>query len=494
LITSVARSMPTEAIRLAVTTATVTTATLATATFATATFATADAAADAATLAAADAATLAAADAATLAAFATADAATFAATTTFWNNLRTDCQALLQGDSGGDLLNEAVLWAGDDNPWHDRWQQVKQTAVGPEWQFWIDWYQDELAGKPPKNRKMLHEIAALSQGDEIYPISDADWQQGPKHIAAMIADIEKKHRKSGSKSGGTSGGGDITKLLGATLYDFNYDQLASIMRAIPMPDDWKHLQEPETLQRFLRDAQDVREGFELLNASFAAEGRAMQGAGRVQVYLNSVLAELANAEQVGSLRVGALLERGRSLEGICNDTMLRAEFGSSLSEQLQRDVQNLRDLLRKHFANTLARFSVLRDVHLEDDADLWQVLQEFRDIVALVGDGAKGEIPALDTADVAVLQDMLDSIDGLARAIDGAQTDDAKASLRRDYNFQLAKVGATVEVYKEKAAKAVGKGGDVSDATLKWWKRGKGLAGLAKALKDGFEYLSNGGG
>lgn len=115
-------------------------------------------------------------------------AAAVTAAATFWNNLRVDCQALLRGD----LLDRAVLWAGDDNPWHDAWQQVKQTADGPEWRFWIDWYQDELDGKPPKSREMLHEIAALSKGAEKYPISEADWQQGPKHIAAMIAGIQAK--------------------------------------------------------------------------------------------------------------------------------------------------------------------------------------------------------------------------------------------------------------------------------------------------------------
>lgn len=52
-----------------------------------------------------------------------------------------------------------------------------------DWSFWINWYENLLAGRP-QNRALLTDIAL---------IPDADWAKGPAHVNAMIAEIVEKH-------------------------------------------------------------------------------------------------------------------------------------------------------------------------------------------------------------------------------------------------------------------------------------------------------------
>lgn len=53
----------------------------------------------------------------------------------------------------------------------------------PHWQFWRDWYQGFLDGKPLDWN--LQRAVAL--------IPDADWEKGPAHIAGVIEEIRKKY-------------------------------------------------------------------------------------------------------------------------------------------------------------------------------------------------------------------------------------------------------------------------------------------------------------
>lgn len=378
----------------------------------------------------------------------------------FWDALHEDCRTISERDE----VLETPLWFGHGNAMEPVWATVKRAAVEPEWAFWIDWYEDALAGRVP-DWGLLEKTALINR--EI-------WEAGPVEVAAAIEAIiadRSEHRHS--------------ELFNATIFDFGFDQMAGVMRAIPMPGDWKHLDEPDRLHAFLEDATDLREDMVLFCKALAAEGAGMQGAGTVRTYFDAVLSELQRAEHHESLRVGKLLEYGRILEAASQREDVLAEFGL-LAEPLKQNIGNLRELIRSHFAATLARFAVLRDIRMEEDANPWEVLREFRFLVRDVRSGAGGDLPALAEDDVAVLDDVLDSVDVLIRSMEGAQSDAARASFSRELDFQMAKVGATAEVYRERAAQAVGQTGKAADEAVRWHKRIVGLAAFGRFVRDMF--------
>ena len=132
---------------------------------------------------------------------------------------------------------------------------------------------------------------------------------------------------------------------------------------------------------------------------------------------------------------------------------------------------------------------VLRSIRMDAEDDPRDVLLEFRAIVDAVKSGANGALPKLAVEDAAVLADVLDSVDGQIRALDVSTNEDNRSSIKREIDFQLAKVGATAGIYTEKAAKAVGKGNDTSDVLIKAHKRFEGLRGIGRAIRDGFDFF-----
>jgi len=401
------------------------------------------------------------------AAFAAADASGYAsprspaavaeAYAVAWASLSVDARFLADGN----LATPPRLWHGGVQPFDETWQALKATAT-PDWQFWIDWYDDILAGRP-QNWPMLAEIAL---------IDPKHWDAGPDVVNPMIAEIVAKYRTA-----------PAIELFTTTLYDFRFDALRHVMLAVPLPQDWQKLDDPAGLSEFLTDAVDLREDIATLCSAFAAEGTGMQGGGMARVYLQKILDEMANAETLGALRVGKLVEWGSILENTAAREDTRREFGP-MADPFQMVVGKLKDLIRNHFAHTLARFSTLREIRMEDEADPWQVLRDLRMIVEALRSGSGGQLPPLDGIDIAVLDDVIDSIDRKIRELEGAVTPEVRSSLKREIDFQMAKVSATAGVYFERAKKAVKVGGESADTALLWEKRGQGLWGLIRFIGD----------
>ena len=74
----------------------------------------------------------------------------------------------------------------------DSWRDLKETLISLDsnWSVWTEWYEDRLFGLTNKRSRQF--IADL-EVDRIC-ISDQDWANGPKHVNALIADIEAKYR------------------------------------------------------------------------------------------------------------------------------------------------------------------------------------------------------------------------------------------------------------------------------------------------------------
>ncbi len=379
-----------------------------------------------------------------------------------WRALKQDAIGLENGDD----LFRTPLWpdAAPDCLIQATKQMLQIWDADPvsRWAFWRRWWDSVIVGRP---------LNPLLQRAIVKGIDDEAWSD-PDAVASRILEIESQFSNSSD-----------VDLYTATLFDFTFDKMAGVMRAVPLPEDWEHLNNSERLSDFLTDAGELREKLDLMCSALRAEGRAMQGAGIVATYTTAVLDELKRAENIGELRVGMLMEYGRILESAANSDEVNKEFGL-LASALKSNVECLRGLIRDHFAYTLARSSILKSIRLEDDVDPVRVLSLFRDLVLEAKEARASKLVPMSKEDAAVLADILDSVDDKIRAL--AVSDDAenRSSLKRDMDFQMAKVGATYAVYRDRA-KVVSKGaGDVSDDVLKWSKRGEGLWALARRLWD----------
>lgn len=108
-----------------------------------------------------------------------------------WREVRGDA-ARLDGQVYAAAVLSVPLWQETDPTSAGYWQEVISAwqSVGPHWQFWIDWYEAALDGRPllgdwDRHWDLLTEIAL---------IPDADWTAGPERVNARIAELAEKHR------------------------------------------------------------------------------------------------------------------------------------------------------------------------------------------------------------------------------------------------------------------------------------------------------------
>lgn len=410
----------------------------------------------------------------------------------FWGSVRKDCSSL----GAGHFPIETGLWPevgsyplnGADGPFSPTWNPLvkrlrshanlhgEETARGGDaldWSFWIDWYEDILHGRP-RNEALDRDVAL-----------EVDWDQPAAHVLDQIEGIRAKYAEEDA----AEVLGDETAMIDvfrATLFDFTYDHAEGVMRAIPLSQDWKHLEDPALLAAFQADADELKDDLNLFCKALAAEGTAMQGAGIVRTYVNAILSELARADEVRRLRVGKLMQYGRLIEEARLNEDTKREFGL-LAPALESNGQAVLDLMRNHFARTLSRFADLREIGIEEDATHWEVLQGIRDLVRLIRVDDNPQRAPLAKEDAAVLEDIADSIERQMRAMDGSTTDDLSNSITREVNFGLAKLGATIAIFNERTVGLEAKAGGAADISIKWQKRGLGLLAIVDGLKRAFQ-------
>lgn len=109
--------------------------------------------------------------------------------TDMWLPIVVDARILSSGENPNAILSQP-LWPNRENPLDLAWGKVRAgwTAAEPDWQFWIDWYEDALAGREP-DWDLLHDIAL---------IPDDDWNAGADHVNALIADLVKQRAMMGT--------------------------------------------------------------------------------------------------------------------------------------------------------------------------------------------------------------------------------------------------------------------------------------------------------
>lgn len=146
--------------------------------------------------AAANAAVANVAEAVSDAAAAAADAGSNAAAAarSVWNAVRLDAAQV----SNGDIPWFLPLWGDARDPLADVWKEVQAkvqvSEAADDWQFWIDWYQAQLDGRP----MLGDEARTWEMLEKIALIDPKDWDQGPEVVNPVINGIWGEYKSGGA--------------------------------------------------------------------------------------------------------------------------------------------------------------------------------------------------------------------------------------------------------------------------------------------------------
>lgn len=346
------------------------------------------------------------------------------------------------------------------------WPQVKAAwqKRGPGWQFWIDWYEGYLTGKP-LNPKMLEEIAL---------IPSEDWDKGADHVNGEILKIVDSYRPKAPTLQSILS----SEILEAALVDFSFDEMSGFMTMVSFPQDLEYLNDPVRLKETLRDAETLIASLQTFDAMAAGEAGRRQGASPVLALSNSILGELNRAYAQGELRVGLLVEYGASMQRMSVREETIAGLGDDLAPMLQQNVKRLQALLRRHFAKGLLRLQPLETLTLAPTDKPMDLLKELESgLEAFTRAGQKSGF-ALKPEEVAELKNVLSLVRDLAH---GAMTA-THPDIRRDQEKQLAQqVGLFALTLSRLALRTQEKSGiDTSEIVAETWKNLQffGKAGL----------------
>ena len=273
-----------------------------------------------------------------------------------------------------------------------------------------------------------------------------------------------------------------TRLMRASIGDFQFDSLARVMRLMPFEEDLRRLRDPVQLARFLEGAEDLCEGLQTLSTALKASSGNMYAA-QITPYLDGVIDTLGRAEQSHTLNIGKVIEYGEALEDFSLDAATRAELGDPLSKDLTRQVNSLLDLVRNHFADTFLRFAPLQNIEMAPNQTPIQALAQVEALLSATRAAARDLVP-LAKEDDAVFTHMMRSIEKLTRAHGQATSDSDRASYRREINYHLAMVTVSIGLYAAKARHHAGNIGPVIDRVLAQTKRVKGLQGLVEMIEE----------
>jgi hypothetical protein len=359
----------------------------------------------------------------------------------FWQQIKFDLDALCVGAD----LTGRPLWVEGIPIWFVRAMQSahNQWASDPNdtWNFWTRWWDGLVAGQPLD--WALQEKVAL--------IPNAIWQQGPAAVARAIREIEEQDGYHVSQATRAK----AEKLLRAAVGTFTFDQVRGLITLGPFAEDLAFIKQSEVIDRFLAAAADVRERIDALQTSFEREGRGMQGAATLQVYLGKIDEEFSKARQVQVLRVGTLLNWVNILRTIAADDSTRREI-SPLHVPLDDLLNGLDDLIRTYFAQALVRVAPLKDIRSDENVPLADLLQDVRRGMDVIRASEAKELVPLAPEVIAIFDDTLADLDLLVRAELSEPLPAWRSALRREFDFQWAQIVVSWLLYREAAIKNAG--------------------------------------
>jgi len=385
-----------------------------------------------------------------------------------WRAIRADCEVL----SSGRRLTGKELWRGG-NPLIQFWEALrpKILAQGEGWQFWVEFYENALHGRP-QDYDLLTKIATDER---------IDWDKGADHVNALIAEIIRTHKPARKTPSEKAVEVAADRLIRAAIGNFTFDAMAEVIRIVPFAEDIRFMRDPDALRRVMDDVGAIRDQLETFQCAVERRAQTQGCAGDIAAYLKSILSEFDRAKDHDELRVGNIIEYGGILQHYCLDESARAEL-RPLDNALERHVNALLAVTHRHFASTFLRFEPLHALELGED-DPHEMLSDLRDSIRGLKAASKTEITPLDREGWAVLDAMADDLDRYIRAHFMATDPRVLDSLRREMSFKMAQLQVSLALYSVKGREQAKTLGEIADKLVTVDNRVNTVGGMWAIIK-----------
>ena len=175
-------------------------------------------------------------------------------------------------------ITVAPLWS-NENPLEHDWHNLREKLFaadtpdqrGADWSFWVNWYDDILAGNP-QNWDMLHEIATTP---------DIDWEASSREVNDTINEIVEKFENIKSDQDKVDTVSDRPKVSPPPEVDAGYvaESLQRHAPALPpaldaisfiIENEIKRLQEKKLSRRFR--GCGIKAAYQCVHVDFARNG------------------------------------------------------------------------------------------------------------------------------------------------------------------------------------------------------------------------------
>ncbi|MEM6622124.1 MAG: hypothetical protein AAF674_07840 [Pseudomonadota bacterium] len=357
-----------------------------------------------------------------------------------WKAVEDDATLLEQGEDQ-QAINHSALWPDlDDVPenWSDIWTELKDhlRATDEGWDYWIEWYEDIIRGRPRDQHLEL----------KIIKIDYQIWRAGPKALNAEIARIVAEHNPQVSEPADETAhspkpmgesedpsspvlpaqGLEETSRLSPV--DYRYDATTHKMQACPHDDDAKALDSQEQFAK--RDELLLVLGRGCADLSGSIRKHDVNVPPFFVDDLDSYAEECEKAENAVP---GWLEFLGSALVRAQQDLDIRHGLGSYLQPRLDDIVARHRELLQIYFPGAVVRDAEREDHQLPTGTDPLAVVEEHTpNLDEAEKDRGPDELPAMDADAVRVLRAQILSVRQLTERISLSPDAELRALMERE--------------------------------------------------------------
>ncbi|MEO0763800.1 MAG: hypothetical protein AAFZ09_18655, partial [Pseudomonadota bacterium] len=278
-------------------------------------------------------------------------------------------------------------------------------------------------------------------------IPDDDWKQGPAHLNALIADLERQYG-GGRKRKPPPAAEPVSELLSAdalriALAEWSLNDVEQVMELVPFLDDYRREmsdEQRETLRDLIADLKqattEMTEDVEDLRINFPAAARLVRD---LQRYAGE-------AAKGVCARPGSLLRYGRNLDEAWLDPEVSKGLGKAMTERLGRLIQQHRSLAQLYLAGALSRTKVADRIRLPEDLTLDGLTDLIARGVRAVSEGDWSRAKPANPRDVAVLVDIADRMERLNAERDLSRDDPARLRQIEDEQKREGLIGGATLV------------------------------------------------